>query len=82
MTMTRTTTRTRTRTISQDRRRVAVVRVVLLTLALIAMAVPFFWIILTAFRNEGEINASPPILIPRELTLEAFANMFGLNPAM
>jgi multiple sugar transport system permease protein len=47
---------------------------------LLALALPAVWIILTAFRNEGEINASPPILIPRELTLEAFANMFGLNP--
>jgi|SRR4051812_14613527 multiple sugar transport system permease protein len=54
---------TRTRTISQDRRRVAVVRVVLLTLALIAMAVPFFWIILTAFKLPVDAASIPPVLI-------------------
>ena len=47
---------------------------------MLALALPGFWIIMTAFRSNGEINASPPVWIPRELTLEAFANMFGLNP--
>jgi len=47
---------------------------------LIALALPAFWIILTAFRPNAEINTSPPVWIPRQITLEAFANMFGLNP--
>ena len=44
------------------------------------LALPALWIILTAFRPNLEVNASPPIWIPRELTLEAFESLFGLNP--
>ncbi|NDJ61006.1 MAG: carbohydrate ABC transporter permease [Chloroflexi bacterium] len=47
---------------------------------LIALALPAVWIVLTAFRPAAEINASPPVIIPRELTLDAFETMFGLNP--
>jgi len=47
---------------------------------LFALALPAAWIILTAFRPASEVNASPPVWIPREITFEAFANMFGLNP--
>lgn len=43
-------------------------------------AIPAVWVVLTAFRPQGEVNASPPILIPRELTLDAFLEMFGLKP--
>jgi multiple sugar transport system permease protein len=53
---------------------------VLAWIVLLLMAIPAFWIILTAFRPAGEVNASPPIWIPREITLDAFATMFGLNP--
>jgi ABC-type glycerol-3-phosphate transport system permease component len=44
------------------------------------LALPAIWIILTAFRPASEVNASPPIWIPREITLDAFSTMFGLNP--
>ncbi len=44
-------------------------------------ALPAVWILLTAFRPGSEINASPPIWIPQHLTLDAFLNLFGLNPA-
>lgn len=44
------------------------------------LALPALWIILTAFRPNLEVNASPPIWIPREITLEAFESLFGLNP--
>ena len=47
---------------------------------LILLALPAFWIVLTAFRPNAEINSSPPVWIPREITFEAFGNMFGLNP--
>jgi multiple sugar transport system permease protein len=43
-------------------------------------ALPAIWIILTSFRPNSEVNASPPIWIPRQLTLEAFDSLFGLNP--
>lgn len=47
---------------------------------LLILAIPAFWVILTAFRPAGEVTASPPVWIPRQITLDAFANMFGLNP--
>ncbi|MEX1345896.1 MAG: hypothetical protein AB1Z63_14630, partial [Candidatus Limnocylindrales bacterium] len=45
------------------------------------LALPAVWIILTAFRPNLEVNASPPIWIPQTLTLDAFESLFGLNPA-
>jgi multiple sugar transport system permease protein len=45
------------------------------------LALPAVWIILTAFRPNLEVNASPPIWIPETLTLDAFESLFGLNPA-
>ena len=44
------------------------------------LALPAIWIILTAFRPNLEVNASPPIWIPQTLTLEAFESLFGLDP--
>lgn len=49
-------------------------------LILLIFALPAFWIIFTAFRPGTEVNVSPPIWIPRRLTLDAFASLFGLNP--
>lgn len=48
--------------------------------ALLILAIPAIWIIMTAFRPNNEVNSSPIVWIPRRLTLEAYANMFGLNP--
>ncbi len=45
------------------------------------LALPAVWIVLTAFRPNLEVNASPPIWIPQALTLDAFESLFGLNPA-
>lgn len=47
---------------------------------LMLIALPAFWIVFTAFRPGNEINVSPPIWIPRHLTLDAFESLFGLNP--
>jgi multiple sugar transport system permease protein len=49
---------------------------------LILLAIPAIWIVLTAFRPATEVNASPPVWIPHEITLDAFATVFGLNPAV
>jgi multiple sugar transport system permease protein len=49
-------------------------------LVLALLALPAVWIVLTAFRPAAEVNASPPVWIPREFTLDAFTTMFGLNP--
>ncbi len=53
---------------------------VLAWVVLLLLALPAFWIILTAFRPNVEINTFPPVWIPKELTIEAYLNMFGLNP--
>lgn len=47
---------------------------------LLLFALPAFWIIFTAFRPGNEINTTPPVWIPKRLTLDAFASLFGLNP--
>jgi multiple sugar transport system permease protein len=44
---------------------------------IIAMGLPALWIVLTSIRNPIEINATPPVWIPRELTLEGFKPLFG-----
>ena len=43
-------------------------------------AFPAIWIILTAFRPNSEINATPPVWVPKEFTLESFRSLFGGNP--
>jgi multiple sugar transport system permease protein len=43
---------------------------------------PAVWVVLTAIRPYSEINAVPVVWIPREITFEAYVNMFGSNPDM
>lgn len=43
-------------------------------------ALPAVWIVFTSFRPAGEVNVTPPIWIPRQVTFDAFASLFGLNP--
>ncbi|MCS7057192.1 MAG: carbohydrate ABC transporter permease [Thermoflexales bacterium] len=50
---------------------------VLVWLILIVMLVPAFWLVFTSVRNPVEVNAKPPVWIPRELTLEGFMPLFG-----
>lgn len=45
-------------------------------------ALPAIWIVFTAFRPANEVNVTPPVWIPRTITLDAFANLFGLNPGL
>ena len=47
---------------------------------LVVAVLPAVWIVLTAFRPNLEVNASPPIWIPQRITLEAFESLFGLDP--
>lgn len=52
----------------------------LVVLILFIFALPAFWIVFTAFRPGIEVNVSPPVWIPKTLTLDAFESLFGLNP--
>ena len=69
-----------TSSISPNRHRNQIMLNVLAWAILLILAIPAIWIILTAFRPQGEVNASPPVWIPREITLEAYTTMFGMNP--
>ncbi|MCO6451844.1 MAG: carbohydrate ABC transporter permease [Caldilineales bacterium] len=55
---------------------------VLAILILILFALPAIWIVFTAFRPGNEVNVTPPIWIPKRLTLDAFGSLFGLNPGI
>ncbi len=61
-----------------SRRRFSIVLLDLVVwLILIAMLVPALWLVFTSVRNPVEVNAKPPVWIPRELTLEGFKPLFG-----
>jgi multiple sugar transport system permease protein len=47
---------------------------------LLAFALPAIWIVFTAFRPGNEVNVTPPIWIPKKITLDAFGSLFGFNP--
>lgn len=47
---------------------------------LLLFALPAIWIVFTAFRPGNEVNVTPPIWIPKKITLDAFGSLFGLNP--
>lgn len=62
------------------RKRAASVGIWLLTfLLMVIMAVPGLWVVLSAFRSNSEILAKPAIWIPRDLTLNNFAKIFGFG---
>ena len=39
--------------------------------------IPALWVVITALRPGAEINASPPVWIPRQLSLEKLMSLFG-----
>lgn len=62
------------------RKRVAAVATWLLTFFLmIIVCVPGLWVILTAFRPNGEVLAKPPVWIPENPSLGNFAKIFGFG---
>ncbi|WP_203136226.1 carbohydrate ABC transporter permease [Microbacterium sp. JZ31] len=50
---------------------------VVLTLGLIAMAMPFVWMILGSFKTNAEIRQHPTGFLPLEPTLENYTQLFG-----
>jgi multiple sugar transport system permease protein len=48
----------------------------------LVMLFPALWVAMTAVRPNSEVNAYPIVWIPREITFEAYVNMFGGNPEM
>ena len=48
-------------------------------LLMVIMCVPGLWVILTAFRPNGEVLAKPPVWIPEDPGFENFAKIFGFG---
>lgn len=48
-------------------------------LLMVVMCVPGLWVVLSAFRPNGEILAKPPIWIPEAPTFDNFRKIFGLG---
>ncbi|AEY85462.1 ABC transporter permease protein [Streptomyces hygroscopicus subsp. jinggangensis 5008] len=47
-----------------------------MTGALLAMIVPFLWMMSGSFKPEADIRRVPPVLVPTELTLANYAELF------
>ena len=62
------------------RRRKEIFYNILAFVVLLIAALPAIWVIFTAFRPANEVNVTPPIWIPRKITLDAFLSLFGFNP--
>ncbi|MFF3059017.1 carbohydrate ABC transporter permease [Streptomyces sp. NPDC057909] len=50
---------------------------VLLSAGLLAMASPFLWMALSAFKTPQQLGASPPVWIPTEWTLQNFRDLLA-----
>ncbi len=60
------------------RKQVGAVATWLLTfLLMVIICVPGLWVVLTAFRPNGEVLAKPPVWIPENPSLNNFAKIFG-----
>jgi multiple sugar transport system permease protein len=49
---------------------------------MLLMLFPAVWVIFTSIRPYSEINKSPTVWIPQEITFESFSNMFGMSEEM
>ncbi|WP_299941696.1 carbohydrate ABC transporter permease [uncultured Nitratireductor sp.] len=52
---------------------------VLTFILMVVMCVPGLWVVLTAFRPNGEVLAKPPVWIPENPSLLNFAKIFGIG---
>jgi multiple sugar transport system permease protein len=48
-------------------------------LLMVVMCVPGLWVVLSAFRPNGEILAKPPVWVPENPTFDNFRKIFGLG---
>jgi multiple sugar transport system permease protein len=56
------------------------VKYVLITLGAVAMAFPFYWMVITSFKPTAEALQFPPTLWPRSWTLENYRQVWNLIP--
>lgn len=57
-----------------------VIRLAILTIALIVALFPLYWMINTALKPEGEIFQVPPTFVSANWSLDAFFNLFVTRP--
>jgi len=57
-----------------------IARIVVLTAGCVFMAIPFLWMISTAFKQPAELNVWPPSFIPRQFKLDNFFAVFQAAP--
>jgi ABC-type glycerol-3-phosphate transport system permease component len=55
-------------------------RYLLLILGGLIMAVPFWWMLVTSLKPPGSVLTVPPELLPRQPTLESYAQVFAAVP--
>lgn len=60
------------------RKGIVALRILLLLIGLVLLGIPFLWIVLTAFKEPVDANASPPVFIS-PLTLNNFRALFHDN---
>lgn len=65
---------------SSQRKRLAAVGLWCMTfLLMVVICLPGLWVVLTAFRPNGEVLAKPAIWIPQVFNLNNFAKIFGIG---
>ena len=53
------------------------VRVVLIVVSMILILFPLYWLLTSSFKVKADYLASPPVLIPNQLTMESYESVFG-----
>lgn len=52
-------------------------RVIIILLAIVVIAFPVYWLVTSSLKIEGEYLANPPVIVPSQLTMESYNNIFG-----
>jgi len=52
-------------------------RLALVTLSMLTVLFPLYWVATSAFKPEREYLANPPVLIPTQFTLDSFRDVFA-----
>ena len=75
---------TQTKTISTTRRRLAdgVLFFALLITTTIAVAYPFYWMVMASFTPEGYSLANGPLFLPEEFSIDAYVSVFEERPVV
>ena len=48
-------------------------------IVMLIICLPGLWVVLSAFRSNGEILTKPTVWVPRDLTLDNFRSIFGFG---